>query len=129
MQAEKSGSDGTIARRERLLLGIAAAFVLITAVALALTGLRFSWGHLCMISLAYAAVFGGLHAFLNRHLPDRDPLLLPVAALLTGWGLVLIGRLALSFLLRQTGISDHIFDQDSYARHDCIMSFSGQRGS
>jgi cell division protein FtsW (lipid II flippase) len=103
MQAEKSGSDGTIARRERLLLGIAAAFVLITAVALALTGLRFSWGHLCMISLAYAAVFGGLHAFLNRHLPDRDPLLLPVAALLTGWGLVLIGRLALSFLLRQTG--------------------------
>jgi len=39
---------------------------------------------------------------LNRYLPHRDPFLLPTAALLTGWGLLLIGRLAINFLLRQT---------------------------
>ncbi|MEE8389394.1 MAG: FtsW/RodA/SpoVE family cell cycle protein, partial [Anaerolineae bacterium] len=45
--------------------------------------------------------FAAAHIFLNRHLPHRDPLLLPVAALLTGWGLLLIGRLAINFFLRQ----------------------------
>ena len=35
-------------------------------------------------------------------MPGRDPLLLPLAGLLTGWGLLLIARLAdVTFLLRQ----------------------------
>jgi peptidoglycan glycosyltransferase len=45
--------------------------------------------------------FATAHVLLSRHLPDRDPLLLPAAALLTGLGLLLIQRLAVNFLLRQ----------------------------
>ena len=38
---------------------------------------------------------------LNRHLPNRDPLLFPLAMFLSGWGLVAIERLAPSFADRQ----------------------------
>ncbi|MGB3701798.1 MAG: FtsW/RodA/SpoVE family cell cycle protein [Anaerolineales bacterium] len=38
----------------------------------------------------------------RRHLRDRDPYLLPVAALLSGWGLMTIWRLYPDFGLRQT---------------------------
>ena len=38
----------------------------------------------------------------RRHLPDRDPYLLPVAALLSGWGMMTIWRLFPNFGLRQT---------------------------
>jgi cell division protein FtsW (lipid II flippase) len=38
----------------------------------------------------------------RRYLPDRDPYLLPVAALLSGWGLMTIWRLFPDFGLRQT---------------------------
>ncbi len=38
----------------------------------------------------------------NRHLPDRDPYLLPVAVILSGWGLMTIWRLYPDFGLRQT---------------------------
>ena len=38
----------------------------------------------------------------NRHLPDRDPYLLPVAMILSGWGLMTIWRLYPDFGLRQT---------------------------
>ena len=37
-----------------------------------------------------------------KHLPERDPYLLPAAALLTGWGLLTIWRLDETFGLRQT---------------------------
>ncbi len=39
---------------------------------------------------------------INRILPKRDPFLLPVAALLSGWGLMTIWRLFPDFGLRQT---------------------------
>jgi cell division protein FtsW len=38
---------------------------------------------------------------LHRTIPGHDPFLLPVIGLLTGWGLVLIDRLAPNFLARQ----------------------------
>lgn len=39
---------------------------------------------------------------IRRYLPDRNPYLLPVAALLSGWGLMTIWRLFPDFGLRQT---------------------------
>ncbi len=54
-----------------------------------------------LVICSFIASFAVAHVLLNRHLPQRDPFLLPTAALLTGWGLLLIGRLAVNFLLRQ----------------------------
>ena len=88
-------------RREGLLLLITAVFVLTNAVALslALDG-RVTWSHLWgpavwVVTLAVAHIL----LFLRR--PEHDPLLLPLFALLTGWGLVLVDRLAPNFLGRQ----------------------------
>lgn len=39
---------------------------------------------------------------LDRNLPNRDPLLFPLAMFLSGWGLVLVDRLAPNFADRQT---------------------------
>lgn len=44
----------------------------------------------------------GLHRLTVRRLPDRDPYLLPIAGLLTGWGLLTIWRLSDVFGSRQT---------------------------
>lgn len=44
-----------------------------------------------------------LHTTLNHVYPRRDPMLLPIAMLLTGWGQLLIWRIAPVFGLRQTG--------------------------
>lgn len=46
-------------------------------------------------------VFNGLHRFTQRRLPERDPYLLPIAALLSGWGLLTIFRLNIGFGWRQ----------------------------
>jgi cell division protein FtsW (lipid II flippase)/cell division protein FtsI/penicillin-binding protein 2 len=94
--------------RERYLLILAASFLLVGTLTLALSqspggiwnteyGIR-----LLFAICSFAGSFTVAHAFLNRYLPRRDPLLLPIAALLTGWSLLLIRRLALNFLLRQT---------------------------
>jgi cell division protein FtsW (lipid II flippase)/cell division protein FtsI/penicillin-binding protein 2 len=94
-------------RRERGLLLIAAAFLLAGILTLATgnlspgsaaaVGARDFLFPMCSFVISFTAA----HLFLNRHLPHRDPLVLPVAALLTGWGLLLIGRLAVNFLARQ----------------------------
>ncbi|HQX01705.1 MAG TPA: FtsW/RodA/SpoVE family cell cycle protein, partial [Anaerolineales bacterium] len=52
----------------------------------------FSW--IVLMALAHRATI--------RQLPERDPYLLPAAALLSGWGLLTIWRLDESFGLRQT---------------------------
>jgi cell division protein FtsW (lipid II flippase)/cell division protein FtsI/penicillin-binding protein 2 len=94
--------------RERYLLILAASFLLIGTLALALSqspgGIRNTeYGIRLLFAIcSFAGSFTVAHIFLNRYLPRRDPLLLPVAALLTGWSLLLIGRLAPNFLLRQT---------------------------
>ncbi len=52
------------------------------------------------------AVWSGVilvaHTQIKRNIPEADPYLLPVAALLTGWGILTIYRLVPSFGIRQT---------------------------
>ncbi len=88
-------------RREGALLALAAAFVALNAVAysLALDG-RVALAHLWPPAVWGAAVLAA-HLTLNRAQPLRDPLLLPPVALLTGWGVVLMDRLAPAFVGRQ----------------------------
>ena len=51
--------------------------------------------------LAWLVLFSFVHRQTIRWLPDRDPYLLPISALLSGWGLLTIFRLSNSFGLRQ----------------------------
>ncbi|MBK8932903.1 MAG: FtsW/RodA/SpoVE family cell cycle protein [Chloroflexi bacterium] len=88
-------------RRQALLLLIVTAFVLTNAAALSLAvdgALR--WSHV-WAPLVWLGLVGVAHGVLHRFKPRRDPFIFPLAALLTGWGLVLIDRLAANFLARQ----------------------------
>ncbi len=93
---------GERAPQELLLLAVALAFVAVNAVALslALDG-ALAIGHF-WAPVFWTALMGASHWLLNRYQADRDPLLLPIYALLTGWGLLLVDRLAPNFLARQT---------------------------
>lgn len=51
--------------------------------------------------LELAICLGGVHLFLRRRMPERDPLLLPITGFLSGLGLLLVRRLAPFFLPRQ----------------------------
>jgi len=90
-----------VRRRERRLLALAAGFVGVNAVAfsLAVSG-GLEWRHLWAPAV-WAAAFLGAHLVFDRFQPLRDPLLLPIVGLLSGWGLVLVDRLAPGFLVRQ----------------------------
>jgi cell division protein FtsW (lipid II flippase) len=81
---------------ELLLLGFAA---LITTVALLIVEANqeqgLSWD-LAQYTLGFLALFGAAHLAVRRFAPYADPLLLPVAALLNGLGLVMIHRLDLA---------------------------------
>jgi cell division protein FtsW (lipid II flippase) len=59
------------------------------------------WSHWIGFAV-WIAAFGLVHRWTSRRLPEMDPLLLPVASLLTGWGLLTIFRLDADFGLRQT---------------------------
>jgi len=88
-------------RRQGALLLIVAAFVLVNAIGLSLAvdgALR--WQHLWAPAV-WLLLMGAAHGVLHRFKPQRDPFFLPLIALLTGWGLVLIDRLAANFLARQ----------------------------
>ena len=88
-------------RTEPLLLLIAAVFVWANAIALSLVRTEgVAWQHLWAAAV-WLAVVGAAFFLLNRYKPGRDPFLLPILALLTGWGLVLLDRLAPNFLARQ----------------------------
>jgi cell division protein FtsW (lipid II flippase) len=85
---------------ERLLLILAALFVAAGLGLLVLVArLSFVVGPLSFV--AWAASFAAAHVLLDRFLPRRDPLLLSVSAMLSGWGLIEIARLAPPFLNRQ----------------------------
>jgi cell division protein FtsW (lipid II flippase) len=89
-----------IAPIERFLLLIAGGFSLVNFLSLQLqnVGGDNHWWHF----LAWlVAALGGAWV-LNRFLPKRDPLLFPLIMFLSGWGLVLIDRLAPNFSDRQT---------------------------
>ena len=100
-QTQPVGSATGSNRREALLLALAAVFVTVGAVVLHLAYEPFDWYDLLLTCSVFAFVFGTVHLTLVRHLPHRDPLLLPTGALLSGWGLLMVGRLAPNFLARQ----------------------------
>ena len=85
--------------RELLLLLLAAGFVLVNSVSLALVS-RWPW-QMWGAPAGWLLAFGGAHVLLRRTRPRRDALILPLIALLSGWGLILIARLAENFLWRQ----------------------------
>ncbi len=89
------------ARRERVLLLLAFLFVVAGAVMLALTVPAVTPARAVGLVFSFALSFATAHATLSRRLPRHDPLLLPIAAMLSGWGLLMVGRLAPNFLPRQ----------------------------
>jgi cell division protein FtsW (lipid II flippase) len=87
---------------ERGLLALAALFVGTSAVGYSLVKAGELTGRHLGPAIAWAILMLGAHLLLDRLQPLRDPLLLPIAGLLSGWGLVLVGRLAPPFVARQT---------------------------
>jgi cell division protein FtsW (lipid II flippase) len=87
---------------EAALLLLAAAFIFTNGVALSLVREGGIYGRYLTAPLIWLGLMAITHLLLNWRLPQRDPLLLPLYALLTGWGLLLIDRLAANFLWRQT---------------------------
>ena len=92
----------------RLLL-IAAAFLLLYGAALTIAPAvqmhswqtPLLWGHWIGMAV-WLVVFAFSHWFTAQKLPGRDPYLLPIAGLLSGWGMLTIWRLFPGFGLRQT---------------------------
>ena len=88
------------ARRERLLLALAAAFLAVSWATFGLAQRRPApdlWPFVVWIGCAV-----GGHLFLTRRLPGRDQYLYPVVMLLTGWGILITARTAPPFAVRQT---------------------------
>jgi cell division protein FtsW (lipid II flippase) len=86
---------------EGLLLIVAALFIFINAIALSLAlegAIEFSHLKAPIIWLLLSTI---VYFFLLIFLPSHDPFIFPVFALLSGWGLVLLDRLAPNFLDRQ----------------------------
>ncbi len=80
-------------RLERRLLILAGSFLTAYSLALTLSNavrlrswqVEYRWGHWLGL-LIWLAVITIAHRQLSRLLPERDPYLFPIAALLTGWG-------------------------------------------
>jgi len=88
-------------RRQAFLLGLAALFLALTSLALTISpagrmnewaSQPLRWSHWIFLPVWMAAACL-LHRRQRRLLPARDPYLLPIALLLTGWGVLLIWRL------------------------------------
>lgn len=87
-------------RAERRLLLLGGAFVAVNYTALMLV--RGAADPLQWVPLLVWLVCAALgHLLLRRYLPAHDPFLFPLAMILSGWGLVMIDRLAPSFADRQ----------------------------
>ena len=99
----------TIERKQSSLLRLAGVFLVLFAIILSLSpsvrerswAVQYRWQHWIGL-VAWAVVFAFAHRETKRYLPEHDPYLLPIAALLTGWGLLTIWRLTPEFGLRQT---------------------------
>lgn len=91
------------------LLNLAALFMLIYAAILTMSpavrarswDVDYSWMHWIGL-LLWFVLFNLAHSLSANWLPVRDPYLLPIAALLTGWGLLTVWRLFPSLGLRQS---------------------------
>ena len=80
---------------------IGGAFVFVSLLALIIERGRFNWQDwLPLIVWIGASVVGS--RLINRQLPDRERLLFPLIMLMSGWGLVIIKRLAPNFADRQS---------------------------
>jgi cell division protein FtsW (lipid II flippase) len=101
------------------LLKIAAAFLILQTLIITLSpavrsrtmAVDYRWSQWVALVLWAVAVFR-THQSICKHLPDADPYLFPVAALLSGWGLLTVWRLDSSFGARQAlwfGISIFVF--------------------
>ena len=96
-------------RIENRLLTLAAVFLFLFCVALSLSSAvrLHSWdvsyrlGHWAGFAI-WLVGFTLLHRQLGSLMPDRDPYVLPIVALLSGWGLLTIYRLNSDFGIRQT---------------------------
>ncbi|MBI4771790.1 MAG: hypothetical protein HY784_15585, partial [Chloroflexi bacterium] len=95
--------------RESTLLRLAFAFLAAAALALTLapSARAGRWIlppetlRVWLLLAGWAGVAIAAHRLLNRRLPRRDALLFPLAMFLTGWGILLIWRLAPEFGVRQ----------------------------
>lgn len=95
--------DGTpdTQRIERRLLLLAGLFLCVNS-----AGLMLVRGNIALSEWVHVGVWGVValtgSALLQRYLPNRDPLLFPITMFLSGWGLIIIDRLAPAFAERQT---------------------------
>jgi cell division protein FtsW (lipid II flippase) len=91
------------------LLALAGAFLILAALELTLSPavrlrsweVSYRWSHWLSL-LIWGAGFYAINRAVDRRLPNRDPYLLPAAALLTGWGILTIWRLSPILGLRQS---------------------------
>jgi cell division protein FtsW (lipid II flippase) len=87
--------------REIALLSLAALFVLVAAISLSLAQeSAITWPHL-VAPLVWVGVIMTAAVIVRRYRPNHNQYLLPLVGLTTGWGLVLLDRLAPNFLWRQ----------------------------
>jgi cell division protein FtsW (lipid II flippase) len=94
---------------QKRLLFLAAVFLILAALELTLSpaarargwDVSYRWSHWLGVFI-WAIGFLLVERALERYLPERDPYLLPAAALLTGWGLLTIWRLSPVYGLRQS---------------------------
>ncbi|MDX1413485.1 MAG: FtsW/RodA/SpoVE family cell cycle protein [Candidatus Promineifilaceae bacterium] len=88
-------------RWEGRLLAVSAVFIVVNALAYSLVSEgKISWQHLWG-PLVWLLAMLAAHVLLVIYRPGHDPVLLPIFALLTGWGIILVDRLAENFLSRQ----------------------------
>ncbi len=93
--------DGASRRRTaRVLLTLAGLFLTVNALALWLVRPTSGWRPWVYLGVWAVCAVGG-HRWLERRLPGRDPLLFPLGLFLSGWGLLVIGRLMPGFADRQ----------------------------
>ena len=91
------------------LLKLAAIFLVLNAVVLTLSPavryhsweVQYRWQHWLGVTI-WLVSFSLAHRLIIRLLPERDPYLFPLAAILTGWGLLSIWRLNTENGLRQS---------------------------
>ncbi|MBC7226486.1 MAG: FtsW/RodA/SpoVE family cell cycle protein [Thermoflexales bacterium] len=90
-----------VVRRERGLLLLAFLFVAAGTGTLLVAFPTLGLARAAATLFSFALSFATAHVTLSRRLPQRDPFILPTVAFLTGWGLLMVARLAPNFLPRQ----------------------------
>ncbi len=101
-------SASSIDQRQSRLLLLAALFLFLDSVILTLSpavreqtwNVSYRWSQWIGYAI-WAALFFLADRFTRKQLPDRDPLLLPLASLLSGWGILTIWRLDPAYGIRQ----------------------------